>query len=361
VAIGCVEPTAPGKTLGSTDAAILNVPRAVELALNRGRRFGSAVRTGMPTPPVEKMRTMDDVAGAFTAQLEFLAGRMIGELRSIEKAHATHHPTPLTSLFIEGCLDAGTCSTGGGARYNSSGLQAVGVSTAGDSLCAIERSVFQDKKISLAQLRRVLAARSPDPYWFSILRELPTFGNDDERADYWTDFVVRAYVRTLGAAGTNTRGGKYLPGIYSNTAHVHFGKHTGALPCGRMRGEAFPSGMAPQNGMDRRGPTALINSMNRIDYTPIANGVNFNLKFDAHTLRDEAGIAAFGALVAVYFKRGGMQVQLNVLDASVLREAKEHPDRHPYLLVRVSGYSAYFSELSPAVQDELIARTCNAV
>ncbi|MDI6743426.1 MAG: pyruvate formate lyase family protein, partial [Smithella sp.] len=190
VAIGCVEPTAPGKTIGSTDAAILSVPLAMEYALNRGRRFGSMLRTGAKTAPIEEMQTMDDVAAAFTKQLEYLVGRMVSDLNAVGRAHALYHPTPLTSLFIDGCLASGICSTSGGAKYNSPGVQGVGMSTAGDSLCAIERLVFQEKKISLIRLRDVLSARDADPYWFALMRKAPKFGNNDESADYWTRFVV---------------------------------------------------------------------------------------------------------------------------------------------------------------------------
>jgi formate C-acetyltransferase len=361
VAIGCVEPTAPGKTLGSTDAAMVNVPLAMELALNQGRCFGSLLRIGAKTLPVERMNCIDDVAAAFVTQLNHMVGRMIKDLKCIERSHAHYRPIPLTSIFIDGCLASGACATQGAARYNFSGIQGVGIATAGDSLCAIEKIVFQEEKISLVRLRDVLAARDADPYWFTIMRKAPKFGNNDDRADFWTGFVVNQYAKAMHNAGKNTRGGQYLAGIYSNTAHMHFGQLTGALPCGRKRGETFPSGMAPQNGMDRRGPTALINSMNKIDYKQIANGINFNLKLEANTLRDEQGRGLMNSLLDVYFKRGGMQVQLNVLDASVLREAKENPEKYPFLLVRISGYSVYFGDLSPDLQDELIARTMNAV
>ncbi|HQC20176.1 MAG TPA: pyruvate formate lyase family protein, partial [Smithella sp.] len=335
VAIGCVEPTAPGKTLGSTDAAILNIPLAVELALNQGKRFGSRRREGVNTLPVAKMKAMDDVTTAFIIQLDYLIGRLISDLKAIEHAHALYRPLPLTSLFIEGCLSSGLCATQGGARYNFSGIQGVGISTAGDSLCAIEKLVFEERKLSLKRLRDLLAARETDPYWFTLMQKAPKFGNNNDEADFWTKFVVDEYARLIRDAGKNTRGGQYLPGIYSNTAHAHFGKMTGALPCGRLRGVTFPSGMAPQNGMDRSGPTALINSMNKIDYKEIANGINFNLKLDANSVRDEKGRHFLNALLDVYFRRGGMQVQLNVLDAGVLREAKEHPEKYPFLLVRI--------------------------
>ncbi len=359
VAIGCVEPTAPGKTLGSTDAAMVNVPLAMELALNQGRCFGSRLRIGAKTLPVEQMQSMDDVTVAFVTQLNHMVGRMIKDLQCVELAHARYRPIPLTSTFIDGCLASGACATRGAAHYNFSGIQGVGIATAGDSLCAIERLVFQERKISLTRMRDVLAAKNTDPYWFNIMRRVPKFGNNDDRADFWTDFVVSEYAKAMRNAGKNTRGGQYIAGIYSNTAHMHFGRMTGALPCGRSRGETFPSGMAPQNGMDKSGPTALINSMNKIDYKKIANGINFNLKLETNTLRDEKGRSLMNSLLDVYFKRGGMQVQLNVLDASALREAKEHPDKYPFLMVRISGYSVYFSDLSPELQDEIIIRTSN--
>ncbi len=361
MAIGCVEPAAPGKTLGSSDAAILNVPLAVEWALNQGRRFGERRRGGALTPRAEKLETMDAVAGAFVAQLEHLVGRTIHDLKHLEVANGCFHPTPLTSAFIDGCLEKGSCSTQGGARYNFSGIQGVGVSTAGDSLAAMEKLIFEERRLTLAQTRDILAAPQPDPYWLGLMRSAPKFGNDDHRADFWTSFVIEEYVRILREAGLNTRGGPYLAGLYSNTAHVHFGRHTGALPCGRAAGAPYPSGLGPQNGMDRKGPTALINSMNTIDYTQIANGINFNLKLNALTLKGEKGAVLLESLLGVYFKQGGMQVQLNVLDPAVLRDARDHPEEYPYLLVRVSGYAAYFRDLSPDLQDEVISRTHNAM
>ena len=164
---------------GSTDAAMVNVPLAMELALNQGKCFGSFLRIGAKTLPVERMKSIDDVAAAFVTQLNHMVGRMIKDLKAIERAHARYRPVPLTSLFIDGCLASGTCATQGAARYNFSGIQGVGMATAGDSLCAIERLVFQDKKISLDRLREVLAAREADPYWFTFMRKAPKFGNND--------------------------------------------------------------------------------------------------------------------------------------------------------------------------------------
>jgi formate C-acetyltransferase len=188
------------------------------------------------------------------------------------------------------------------------------------------------------------------------LRGLEKFGNDEPEADGWTRYVIAAFDSALGGY-TSTRGGRYVTGIYSVTAHQYFGKITGALPHGRRRGEAFSSGIAPVNGMDRKGPTALLNSVNSIDFTQIANGVNFNLQFDQALLKGEKGASLLDALLKIYFARGGMQVQVNAFDPQILVEARNDPHKYPHLLVRVSGYSAYFNDLAPAMKEEIISRT----
>ncbi|MBC2712302.1 MAG: formate acetyltransferase [Desulfosarcina sp.] len=356
-AVGCVEPVCQGKSFASTDAALFNTPLVLELALNRGRRFGSPVRTGTATEPVSRMRSMADVTRAFEVQLKTMLGRMITDLRAVEISNRHHHPTPLTSMLLDGCLASGWCSTAGGAAYNFSGIQCVGPVDTGDALYAIERAVFTDRRYSLAQLVDLLKRDIYDPSAEAYLRGIEKFGNDCEAADRWTRYVVDAFVDCLSAFSANTRGGPYTAGLYSVTAHEFFGRVTGALPHGRRKGQAFASGIAPLNGMDRCGPTALLNSVNRMDFTRTANGINLNLKFDPHTLRGTTGVTALGSLVKTYFRRGGMQVQVNVLDPAILKQARDNPDLYPHLLVRVSGYSAYFNDLSPDMKDEIIRRS----
>ncbi len=156
----------------------------------------------------------------------------------------------------------------------------------------------------------------------------------------------------------NTRGGNYLPGLYSVTNHEFFGSRTGALPNGRQKGESFASGIAPGNGMDKKGMTSLLNSMNRFDFTPIANGINFNMKFNALSFKKAEGAKVLSDLVTVYFKRGGMQTQINMLSPEILLKARGNPDDYPNLMIRVSGYCAYFNQLTPEMQDEIIMRSC---
>jgi pyruvate formate-lyase/glycerol dehydratase family glycyl radical enzyme len=355
-AVGCVEPVCQGKSFSSTDAALLNVPIMLELALNEGRRFGSFFRSGRKTKPASRMKSMEDVREAFEGQLNFFVRRLIGDLHLVEKANHKEHPTPLSSMLLEGCLKSGRCSTGGGAVYNFSGIQCVGPADTGDALYAIDRAVFRERKMTLPGLVELMRKDIPDEKWLLYLKGLEKFGNDEPEADGWTRYVITAFDSALSNY-MNTRGGRYVTGIYSVTAHQYFGKITGALPHGRRRGEAFSSGIAPVNGMDRKGPTALLNSVNSIDFTQIANGVNFNLQFDQALLRGEKGASLLDALLKIYFERGGMQVQVNVFDPQILVEARNDPHKYPHLLVRVSGYSAYFNDLAPAMKDEIINRT----
>ena len=355
--VGCVEPVCQGKSFSSTDAALFNTPLVLELALNRGRRFGSIVRTGAGTLPVSSMKNMDDVKEAFARQLEYMLEMMKKDLQAVEIANRRHHPTPLTSMLIDGCLSSGTCSTSGGAKYNFSGIQCVAPVDVGDALRAIEKSVFIDNRFSLPDLARFLKNNMNNPDDLAYLKNIIKFGNDDEKTDRWSVYVVDTFVKAINSLGSNTRGGAYATGLYSVTAHEYFGRVTSALPHGRRKGEPFASGIAPLNGMDRLGPTALLNSMNRIDFTQIANGINFNIKFSPHTMRGKTGMAALSSLIKTYFKRGGMQVQVNVINPEVLIEARDNPELYPHLLVRVSGYSAYFNDLSSDMKEEIIRRT----
>jgi formate C-acetyltransferase len=355
--VGCVEPVCQGKSFSSTDAAIFDLPIVLETALGEGKRLGGTLRTGPRTKRLRDMRSMEDVTAAFEEQLRHRLGRLAEDLRAVEEANRDFHPTPLTSMLIDGCLERGACSTAGGARYNFSGIQCVAPADVGDSLRAIEKAVFEDRRIALPDLARELERGLPDEGLRRYLLGIEKFGNDLPVADRWTAYATEAFARALGRLGKSSRGGDYVMGLYSVTAHEYFGRVVAATPNGRRRGESFGSGIGPAPGMDGSGPTAILNSMNRLDFGLAANGVNFNMKFSPSALRGEAGRRALRSLVGTYFKRGGMQVQVNVLDPSVLIEARLDPASYPGLLVRVSGYSAYFGDLSPAVQDEIIRRS----
>ena len=350
--VGCVEPVSCGKTFGSTDAALTNVALCLERAL-RTRRGGA--RTGNPA----RMSSPRALFRAFERQVEHLVDQLMKHLQPIELANARFHPTPLTSCLLQGCLSSGTDASAGGATYNASGVQAVGTVDVADSLAAVAQVVFTDQRCDMATLIQALKKDFQGYGWLQgHLMRAPKFGNNEAAVDGWADAVMGAFAGALGRH-QNTRGGPYLAGFYSVTSHVAFGEAVGALPSGRPAGAPLANGLSPADGMDRSGPTAALNSAASLDLKGTAkNGVTVNLKLDSTALPGgQRGVDALSSLIKGYAAAGGMQVQLNVMDPAVLLEAREHPDRHPWLLVRVSGYSAYFADLSPRMQQEIIDRT----
>jgi len=357
--VGCVEPVAAAKSFMSTDAALLNLPLCLELALNDGRRFGRRRRIGAATAEAERCRSIDELIELFRVQLEFAVARLLADLQMIERANARWHPTPLTSTLVDGCLAAGRDVTEGGALYKGSGVQGVGVVEVGDSLAAVEEVVFRAHRASMADLVRACREgfRGHDRLR-ARLRKAPKYGNDDPRADVMVARVMDLFATCLAKAGRNTRGGDYAAGFYSVTSHQAFGEVVGALPSGRLSGAPFSSGLSPANGLDRAGPTAALRSVAGLPLHLAGNGVNFNLKLDPWVVSD--GPNRLRELIDGGFAAGCMQMQLNVLDPRILIEARDHPGRHPGLLVRVSGYSAYFDDLSPEMKQDIIDRTLHS-
>ena len=347
--VGCVEPVSCGKTMGSTDAALVNLPLCLERAL--GLKPGGA-------PVADQPRQMDQLVAGLTRQVEQLVHQLADDLQAIERANALHHPTPLTSTLLDGCLQSGVDSTAGGARYNGSGVQAVGLVDLGDSLAAVDRVVFRRRLCDLPTLVAALRDNFATPRQQQLrghLLRAPKFGNHHP-ADDWTHQVMQIFAAAL-ARHRNTRGGAYWAGFYSVTAHQAFGRVVGALPSGRPAGAPLANGLSPATGMDRLGPSAALSSVASLDLARLArNGVNVNLKLDPAALAGPGGAAALAGLVRGYFHQGGMQLQLNVMDPALLLEARDDPAAHPWLLVRVSGYSAYFNDLSSQMKQELIER-----
>ncbi len=351
--VGCVEPVTAGKSFFSTDAALFNVPLCLELALNRGRRFGHWRRLGAASADASDCASMDALVELVREQIQAGVDRMLADLRAVEEANARLHPTPLTSMLIDGCLRSGRDSTAGGATYNGSGVQGVGVVEVGDALAAIEQVVFRDRQATLAEVVQACAENfSGREALLARLRAAPKYGNDLPAADAWTGRVMDLFAGALEGR-TSSRGGAYVAGFYSVTAHVAFGEVVGALPSGRLAGQPYSSGISPGSGRDRAGPTASLRSSASLPLTRAKNGVNFNLQLPPW-LGGEA--STIQALFDGGFAGGCMQMQVNVLDPKVLIEARDNPGRHAGLLVRVSGYSAYFDDLAPEVKDELIAR-----
>jgi pyruvate formate-lyase/glycerol dehydratase family glycyl radical enzyme len=355
--VGCVELALPGKSFFSTDAGLFNLPLCLELALNQGKRFKSGRRVGVATPDPTTFTSIEQVIGAFRAQVEFMVARMVSDLQVVEKGNRDHHPTPLSSMLVDGCLESGKDVTSGGALYNSSGVQGVGVADVADSLAALDHVVFQRRKYTMPQ---VLVALRTDfrgaPEIQAELAQAPKYGNDHQSADRYADLAARVFHDGL-AKHTNTRGGRYVSGFYSVTCHIAFGKKVGALPSGRRAGEPLAASLGPSNGRDRSGPTALLKSVASVDSSLSPNGYALNLRFDPATLAGDEGVNVLVGLIKGFFGYGGMEMQLNVVDPEMLEDARLHPGKYPELVVRVSGYCAYFDDLPDAAKQEIIART----
>jgi len=353
--VGCVEPALSKESFTSSDAALFNLAINLEWTLTDREPPESAERAGRPG--LRGIGSMDELFERFERQTASQLARLEECLDPIERANAEFFPTPCSSLTILGCIDRATDLSAGGAPYNASGIQAVGIADVANSLAAIEQLVFVDGKYTLEE---IAGACADDFAGHDFLRaralQVAKFGNDDERVDRWAERVTAMFDR-LVSAHTNTRGGAWMPGFYSMTCHQGFGQKTGALPSGRRAGKPLADGLAPVDGSDVLGPTASLNSVARLDHRRFGNGINLNIKFDADTVAGEEGRTVLEALLRGYFDQGGMQVQLNVLDPSVLEQAMADPDRHRNLLVRISGYSAYFVDLTPEMQREIIDRS----
>jgi len=355
--VGCVEPSIPGKSFLSTDAALMNLPVCMELALNRGRHWNGRRRVGVASADPCRFRSMEDVLEALGRQVDHMVDRLVDDLRMAERGNRDYHPTPLSSMLVAGCLESGRDLTEGGALYNASGIQAVGLADTADSLAALDHVVFRKGRVGMKDL---LAALRTDFKGREALRaeleKAPKFGNQLELPDGYAQRLVRMFHDSL-ARHVNTRGGTYVPGFYSVTCNVAFGRRTGALPSGRRAGEPFASSLGAAQHADRCGPTALLNSVASLETRLMPNGNALNLRFDPVHLAGDEGLRNLTGLVKGFFDQGGMELQLNVVDPETLRDARAHPGKHPELVVRVAGYCAYFDDLPDSAKDEIIQRT----
>jgi len=360
--IGCVEQAVPGKSFTSSDAALFNLPLCLELALNNGRGRLFSDQLGLPTGDPRSFTRIEDVIEAFRAQVEYLVGQVVEGLEGTAQAHAERRTVPLASSLTDDCLARGLDLTAGGARYNFTGVQGVGVATVGDSLAAIDRLVFEQKRVTMEELLAALDTdfEGREPLRQMLLNKAPKYGNDDDHADRFARLVAEICCRAV-EKHRNSRGGWYSPGLYSVTTHVAFGLMVGATPDGRHAGESLSHGISPVHGRDSRGPTAALKSAAKLDHTLVSNGLALIQMLSLGTSAREHATDVLGGLLEAYFGLGGQELQWNLVDRATLIAAQQDPEAYRGLVVRVAGYSALFTDLNRVVQDELIARTEHAV
>jgi pyruvate formate-lyase/glycerol dehydratase family glycyl radical enzyme len=360
--IGCVEPAVPGVSFTSSDAALFNLGLCLELALNDGRGRLFTDQIGLPTGDPRCFTSMEDVIAAYRHQVAHLVDLMVQALDVLAEVHARFRPKPFISATTGDCLARSLDLTWGGARYDFTGVQGVGSATVGDSLAALDALVFRERRVTVDEL---LTALDTDFEGCETLRQMlvnraPKYGNDDEKADHFTRLAAEIYCQEV-EKHANPRGGRYQPGLYSVTTHVALGLAVGATPDGRHAGAPLSQGISPVQGRDRHGPTAAMQSAARLDHTLVSNGSALNLKLSPTFLQSGKGPDSLAGLLSGYFRLGGMQLQWDLVNDEMLRAAQQHPEDYRDLIVRVSGYSAHFTDLERVVQDDIIARMEHAI
>jgi len=353
--VGCVEWGVPGKSFPAAGAVFVNLAMALHLALHEGRFQGA--QRGPRTGPPGRFASVEDLFRAFRTQLSHLVHEAVEGNNAIETTHALHRPTPFLSTLVEGCISSGVEVNRGDARYNSTGCQGVGIAHVVDSLAAVDQVVFREKRCTLPEMVRALDANfaGHEDLRHTLLHRVPRYGTHRESTDRFAAGVSAAF-QEMVLAHQNPRNGPYFPGFWSMTCHQGFGSRTPALPSGRLAGTPLANGVSPGDGGERLGPTASLASAARLDSSRIANGYALNQKLGPDLLRGPEGNRLLDGIILGYFEQGGMQIQFNVVDPALLQEARSRPDKHPDLVVRVSGYSAYFNDLTDEMKDELIRR-----
>ncbi len=357
--VGCVELTTMGNSLGWSDAAMFNLVKALELALNDGRCLLTGKQMGAHTGTLADFETFKDVEEAFRAQIDFFFDRMIRCCEVVEKAHAEILPSPLLSGVIDGCLEKGVDVTAGGARYNLSGIQAIQCANIADSLAALKTLVYDEKQVDRKQLYNALLSNyeGEELLKLRLLNKAPKYGNDvewvDEIASKWIEYFAEQF-----KGYTNARGGIYHAGLYTVSAHVPMGRNVGATPDGRSSGQPLADGgMSAVYGRDMKGPTALLRSVSRINSRLGSNGTLLNMKFLPSLFQTDEGIDKFVSLMRAFIKLNIIHIQFNVVNKEDLLAAQQNPELYRSLTIRVAGYTAYFTELAKDLQSEIIART----
>ncbi len=358
-ASGCVEVGAFGKENYNL-TGYFNMPKVLEITLHNGVDPRSGRRIGIETGDPQTLESFDSLLTAYRRQLDYFVTTKVRGNSVIERLYAAYLPVPFLSLLIDDCIQKGMDYHDGGPRYNTSYIQGVGLGTVTDSMVALKHHVFDRGTVGLEEFLQALERdfAGHETLRQTLLHRTPKYGNDDDAADDVMKLLFEAYFSAVDGR-KNTKGGTYHINLLPTTVHVYFGSVTGATPDGRRAGEPLSEGVSPVQGADRRGPTAVLRSVAKMDHVR-TGGTLLNQKLTPRLLEGEEGLDSLVHLVRSYFKLDGHHLQFNVVDAATLRAAQAHPEQHRDLIVRVAGYSDYFCDLGKDLQDEIIARTEHA-
>lgn len=353
---GCVEVGAFGKENYNL-TGYFNLPKVLELTLNNGLDPRTGKALGLKTGNPLTFATFDQLFAAFEKQLCHFIDVKIRGNQVIERLYARYMPAPFLSLLTDDCISSGKDYHDGGARYNTSYIQGVGLGSITDALAALKHQIYDQKDMPMGELLSMLKVdfAGHEKERQLLLNRTPKYGNDDDAADELMTRVFEAYFKAVDGR-KNTKGGEYHVNMLPTTCHIYFGSVTGALPDGRLAGKPLSEGVSPVQGADKHGPTAVLRSVAKMDQVR-TGGTLLNQKFTPQVLQSEDGLNALVQLVRTYFNLDGHHIQFNVVDAETLKAAQANPEQYRSLIVRVAGYSDYFCDLSKQLQDEIITRT----
>lgn len=343
--VGCVETSIPGRTYGLHDIALFNLLRIMELSMYQLKD--------------KKDVTYDELFEMIKTKIAYYVELVAKGSDIVDLGHRQYAPTPFLSVLIQDCLEKGKDVTEGGARYNFSGVQGIGEANLSDSLYVIKKLVFENHEMSFSELVEAMAANYTGKYQAlqkHVIQDFEKYGNDNDEIDIIAAQLFRHYAKELEKY-TNVRGGQFIAGAYTVSAHIPLGEAVGATPDGRKaREQLADGGLSPMVGRDHLGPTAVLKSVSKLDNYLTVNGSLLNLKFQPNTLKGQQGLNKFADFLMAYTKLKIQHVQFNVQSKATLLEAQKHPEKYTGLLVRVAGYSAFFVDLNKRIQDDIIAR-----
>ena len=353
---GCVSPNVGGKDRIAS-SGYFNLAKCLELALNNGIDSLTDSQMGPRTGDANKFLTFDQLIDAFQQQVAYFVNLKVKYDNIVRDIYATYCPVPYTSALMDDCIEKCLDWHKGGAHYNHCMISGVGLGTVTDALAAIKKHVFEDKDVSMADLRTALAKdfKGQESLLTVLVKRTPHYGNDDDYPDALAMLVQKIFCDEV-EKHRDVQGAKYYVDLLPTTAHIALGKLTGATPDGRHSHAWLSEGVSPVQGRDISGPTADAKSVAKLDHAR-CNGTLFNMKISPQCLRTSEDLHKFAALIRGYFDQGGFHVQFNVIEAETLRDAQKHPENYGNLLVRVAGYSDYFVQLSREIQEEIISRT----
>ena len=356
--VGCVEPAIPGKMQGLTAGGHLNPTKVLELALFDGKSLTTGRQLGLHTGDAAGFKTFDEVFSAYEKQMRYICSLNIQAAQIASDSQKRLVPCPLTSSLLDDCIAEHRDMVDGGTRYSLSGICIIGATNAVDGLLNIRELVYKQNRYTMGQICEALRTdfEHDEVMRQVMLHQKSRFGNDIPDADAMANRVYGVHAE-FNSAHADARGGKYTDGVWPVNSHVTSGVFTGASPDGRKSGTPLVDGVGPVQGTDRNGPTAVLRSVASLNNVEQWDGGNTcNIKFSASSIRTNNSLYNMGSMADAFMRLGGQELQINVVDNTTLLDAQAHPEQYQDLVVRVAGYSAYFTRLSKAVQDEVISR-----